>query len=99
MNGTPTLNDQIKAEENPDYYVHVILTGFVKRIIFPGPPNFLSVENGDWAEPRTVLEVDKNSLQRLIEAQSKVTLDHYMGKFIDSQIREDEPWKHMKVGL
>ena len=49
----PTLEDELKAAENPDYFIHVVLTGIVKRMIFPGPPHYLSVEEGDWAEPRT----------------------------------------------
>ena len=58
----PTLEDQVKAAKNPDYYIHVVLTGVVKQMIFPGPPHFLSVENGDWAEPRTILKIDDASL-------------------------------------
>jgi len=86
----PTLEDQVKSATNPDYYIHVILTGVVKQMIFPGPPHFLSIENGDWAEPRTILKIDKASLLRLIEAQSRVTANHYLGEFIDPEIREDE---------
>lgn len=86
----PSLEDHLKAAENPDYYIHVILTGVVKQVIFPGPPNFFSVEKGDWAEPRTILEVDAVSLLRLIEAQSRVTPNHYLAEFIDPEIREDE---------
>lgn len=86
----PSLEDHLKAAENPDYYIHVILTGVVKQMIFPGPPNFLSVEKGDWAEPRTILKVDDVSLLRLIEAQSRVTPNHYLGEFIDPEIRGDE---------
>lgn len=87
----PSQEDFFKATENPDYFVHVILTGVVKQMIFPGPPHFLSVENGDWAEPRTILEVDNESLLRLVEAQSHVTVDNYLGEFVDSELREDEP--------
>ena len=86
----PTLEDQAKAAKNPDYYIHVVLTGVVKQMIFPGPPHFLSVENGDWAEPRTILKIDDASLLRLVEAQSRVTPNHYLGEFIDPEIREDE---------
>jgi len=67
----PTEQDHIRASHNPGYYKHVVLKGNVKRMIFPGPPHFLSVENGDWAEPRTILEVDEASLERLVEAQSQ----------------------------
>ncbi|MEI6242457.1 MAG: hypothetical protein WCP39_03525 [Chlamydiota bacterium] len=87
----PTLEDQVKAAQNPDYYVHLVLTGVVKQMIFPGPPNFMSVEQGDWEEPRTILEVDNESLVRLVEAQSRVTLNHYLGEFIDSELKIDEP--------
>jgi hypothetical protein len=87
----PTEQDCLKAAKNPDYYKHVILKGKVRQMVFPGPPHFLSVEDGDWEEPRTVLEVDKESLVRLVEAQSKVTSDHYMGEFIDSTLTPDEP--------
>lgn len=87
----PSQEDLLKAAENPDYFVHVILRGVVKQIIFPGPPHFLSVENGDWAEPRRILEVDNASLLRLVEAQSHVTSNNYLGAFIDSELREDEP--------
>lgn len=87
----PTEQDHIKAAQNPDYYKHVVLKGIVKQIVFPGPPHFLSVENGDWEEPRTILEVDEASLLRLVETQSQVTLNHYLGKFIDSELKADEP--------
>ncbi len=87
----PTLEDQIRAAENPDYYIHVVLTGVVEQMIFPGPPHFLSVENGDWAEPRTILKIDDASLLHLVEAQSRSTAGHYLGEFIDSEAREDEP--------
>lgn len=87
----PTEQDHVKAAKNPDYYKHVVLKGVVKRMIFPGPPHFLSVENGDWAEPRTILEVDETSLLRLVEAQSQVTTNHYLGEFIDSELKADEP--------
>lgn len=87
----PTEKDLLKAAKNPDYFVHVVLTGVVKRMIFPGPPNFHSVKEGDWAEPRTILEIDNESLLRLVKTQAKVTLDQYMGKFIDSELTEDEP--------
>ena len=87
----PTSEDLLKAAKNPDYFVHVVLTGVIKQKIFPGPPHFLSVEEGDWAEPRTILEIDNESLLSLVKTQAKVTLDQYMGKFIDSELREDEP--------
>src|ERR1700733_1461863 len=87
----PTEQDHAKAAQNPDYYKHVILKGIVKQMIFPGPPHFLSVENGDWAEPRTILEVDEASLRRLAEVQSQVTSNHYLGEFIDSELQADEP--------
>ncbi len=87
----PIPEDWVKAAKNPNYFVHVTLTGTVKRMIFPGPPHFLSVEKGDWAEPRTILEVDKMSLLRLEEAQSHITVDQYMGEFIDSSLKADEP--------
>lgn len=86
----PTEQDHVKAAKNPDYYKHVVLKGVVKRMIFPGPPHFLSVENGDWAEPRTILEVDEASLLRLVEAQSQVTPNHYLGEFIDSELKANE---------
>jgi hypothetical protein len=88
---TPTEQDYVRAAQNPDYYKHVVLTGIVKRMTFPGPPHFLSVENGDWAEPRTILEVDEASLLRLIAAQSQVTPNDYLGEFIDSKLQADEP--------
>ncbi len=87
----PTEQDHIKAAQNPDYYKHVVLTGIVKQMIFPGPPHFLSVENGDWAESRTILEVDEASLLRLVEVQSQITPSHYLGQFIDSELKVDEP--------
>lgn len=87
----PSEQDLLKATENPDYFVHVILTGVVKQMIFPGPPHFLSVEDGDWAEPRRILEVDKESLLSLVEAQSYITSNNYLGEFVDSEAREDEP--------
>lgn len=87
----PTEQDHTKAAQNRDYYKHVVLKGVVKQMIFPGPPHFLSVENGDWAEPRTILEVDEASLLRLVETQSQVTTDHYLGEFIDSELKADEP--------
>ncbi len=87
----PTEQDHIRATHNPDYYKHVVLKGIVKQMVFPGPPHFLSVESGDWAEPRTILEVDEASLLRLVEAQSQVTTSHYLGKFIDSELKADEP--------
>lgn len=91
----PTEQDHIKAAQNPDYYKHVVLTGIVRQMIFPGPPHFLSVENGDWAEPRTILEVDEASLLRLVEAQSQVTPSNYLGEFIDSELKVDEPNANM----
>jgi hypothetical protein len=91
LSAEPTEQDHVKAARNPDYYKHVILKGVVKQMIFPGPPHFLSVENGDWAEPRIILEVDEASLLKLVEAQSQVTTDDYLGKFIDSELKIDEP--------
>jgi hypothetical protein len=79
---TPSQEDHEKAVMNPDYFVHVILSGIVKDMIFPGPPNFVSVDEGDWAEPRWILDVDEQSLARLAEAQAGVTDHHYMGEFI-----------------
>lgn len=87
----PTEQDHVRASQNPGYYKHVVLKGVVKEMIFPGPPHFLSVENGDWAEPRTILEIDEASLERLVEAQSQVTSNDYLGKFIDSELKADEP--------
>lgn len=87
----PTPEDWVKAAKNPNYFVHVMLTGTVKRMVFPGPPHYLSIEKGDWAEPRTILDVDNMSLLRLEEAQSHVTADQYMGEFIDSTLKADEP--------
>lgn len=87
----PTEQDHVRAAQNPDYYKHVVLKGIVKQMIFPGPPHFLSVENGDWAEPRTILEVDEASLSHLVEAQSQITNNNYLGKFIDSELKADEP--------
>jgi hypothetical protein len=92
---TPIYGNQCKAIHNPDYYVHVVLKGIVKQMVFPGPPHFLSVEDGDWAEPRTVLEVDEASLLRLVEGQSRVTPDHYLGEFIDPEFQIDEPNAHL----
>lgn len=90
----PTEEDHVKAAQNPDYFKHVVLKGIIKQMIFPGPPHFLSVENGDWAEPRTILEVDEASLQRLVEAQSQVRPEHYLGEFIDSELQADEEDAH-----
>ena len=90
----PTEQDRVRASQNPGYYKHVILKGTVKQMIFPGPPHFLSVENGDWAEPRTILEVDEASLVHLVETQSQVTSNDYLGKFIDSELKADEPNAH-----
>ncbi len=90
VNAQPSLEDQLRATENPDYYVHVLLTGVVKQMVFPGPPHFLSVEDGDWPEPRTILQVDDESLFRLVKAQSRVTPSHYFGEFIDSELKGDE---------
>ena len=87
----PTEQDHIRASQNPGYYKHVILKGNFKRMIFPGPPHFLSVEDGDWAEPRTILEIDEASLECLVETQSQVTSSDYLGKFIDSELKADEP--------
>lgn len=87
----PTSEDHAKAAENPGYYVHVMLTGVVKQMIFPGPPNFESVEEGDFAEPRTILEVDDASLLDLVAAQSRVTPNHYLGEFMDLGLTADEP--------
>src|ERR1041385_5617241 len=87
----PTEQDVVRASQNPGYYKHVVLKGIVKQMIFPGPPHFLSVENGDWAEPRTILEVDEASLVHLVETQSQVTFNDYLGKFIDSELKADEP--------
>ena len=87
----PTEQDHVRASQNPDYYKHVVLKGIVKQMIFPGPPHFLSVENGDWAEPRTILEVDEASLMHLVETQSQVTSNDYLGEFIDSELKADEP--------
>ena len=91
LHATPSLEDREKAAMNPDYYVHVFLSGVVKDMTFPGPPNFVSVKEGDWAEPRWILDVDEQSLGRLAEAQAHVKDDHYMGEFINSELRADEP--------
>jgi hypothetical protein len=88
---TPSLEDHEKAVTNPDYFIHVILSGVVKDMIFPGPPNFVSVEEGDWAEPRWILDIDGESLVRLVQAQAGATAGHYMGDFIDSELRVEEP--------
>ena len=88
---TPSQEDREKAATNPDYFVHVILSGIVKDMIFPGPPNFVSVDEGDWAEPRWILDVDEQSLARLAEAQARAIDDCYMREFIDSELRADEP--------
>ena len=87
----PTEQDHVRASQNSGYYKHVVLKGIVKQMIFPGPPHFLNVENGDWAEPRTILEVDEASLVHLVETQSQVTSNDYLGKFIDSELKADEP--------
>ncbi len=88
---TPSQEDHEKASTNPNYFVHVMLSGIVKDMIFPGPPNFVSVDEGDWAEPRWILDVDKQSLARLAKAQAGITNDCYMSEFIDSELRADEP--------
>ena len=86
---TPSQEDHEKASTNPNYFVHVMLSGIVKDMIFPGPPNFVSVDEGDWAEPRWILDVDKQSLARLAKAQAGITNDCYMSEFIDSELRAD----------
>ena len=83
--------DQVKSAQNPNYYLHVPLTGVVKYMIFPGPPNFVSVEKGDYEEPRWILDVDEASLKRLAETQSSVTPNNYAYRFIDTTLRADEP--------
>lgn len=88
---TPSQEDHEKAATNPRYFVHVILSGIVKDMVFPGPPNFVSVEGGDWAEPRWILDIDEQSLVRLAEVQAGITGDCYMREFIDSELRADEP--------
>ena len=88
---TPSQEDHEKAMSNPRYFVHVALSGIVKDMVFPGPPNFVSVEEGDWEEPRWILDVDEQSLVRLAAAQASITGDCYMGEFIDSELRADEP--------
>jgi hypothetical protein len=60
----PSLEDHIKAAQDPDYYTHVVLKGIVKQMVFPGPPNFHSVEEGNWAEPRTIYDTDGNKTIR-----------------------------------
>ena len=35
--------------------------------------------------------MDEASLLRLVEAQSQVTSNHYLGEFIDSELKADEP--------
>lgn len=87
----PQPEDQARALLNPNYYLHVTLTGVVKYMIFPGPPNFFSVEKGDWEEPRWILEVDEPSLKRLVETQASATPDNYLGEFIDTTIQANEP--------
>src|ERR1700674_3119286 len=79
--------DQVKSAQNPNYYLHVVLTGLVKHMIFPGPPNFVSVEKGDYEEPRWILDVDETSLKRLVETQSSVTPNNYAYRFIDTTLR------------
>jgi hypothetical protein len=91
VSATPIFEDHCKAAQNPDYFVHTVLRGIVRQMVFPGPPHFLNIEEGDWAEPRTVLEIDEDSLRRLVEAQSRVTSDHYLGEFIDPELTADAP--------
>lgn len=91
LDAAPSQEDFEKAVSNPDYFTHVALSGVVKEIIFPGPPNFISVDEGDWAEPRWILDVDEQSLARLAKAQKGITPDCYMGDFIDSELLVDEP--------
>jgi len=42
-----------------DYEPSIVeLTGIMKRVVFPGPPNYESVEKGDEPEPYWVLYLD-----------------------------------------
>jgi len=91
----PSLEDQVKGSKNPNYFIHVKLRGTVKDVIFPGPPCFFSVADGDYEEPRWILDVDKPSLLRLVEAQASVTADNYLYEFIDTTIKADEPNAHI----
>ena len=83
--------DQVKSAQNSNYYLHVALTGVVKYMVFPGPPNFVSIEKGDYEEPRWILDVNEASLKRLVETQSSVTPSNYAYRFIDTTLRADEP--------
>lgn len=91
LSATPTPKDQINAAKISDFYLHVMLTGIVKYIVFPGPPNFVSVEKGDYEEPRWILEVDAPSLKRLVEIQRSATPNNYAYRYLDTTLEETEP--------
>ena len=61
----------------------VALRGMISQYTFPGPPNFESIENGDWPETRWVFEIPKSEILRLKE--EKMVSDEY---FSDT----DETW-------
>lgn len=68
--------------------MEVTLTGTLKRVVFPGPPNFESVEQGDSPEPRLVLVLDapvcvmRSTVDILDEAEDGVS-DIQTGGFRD----------------
>lgn len=87
----PSESDFEKAREIPYYFHSVNLTGIVRHVIFPGPPCFYSIEEGDYAEPRVILEVDSDSLRSLIEIQALIKPEHYMGWCFENDVDQDTP--------
>ena len=57
----------------------VELTGIVRRVVFPGPPNYESIKDGDKPEPYWVLFlseaicVDEDPASEINRAETKVT--------------------------
>lgn len=43
------------------------IKGKLFRYVFPGPPNYESVEEGDTPSPRWVIEIDEETYQRLVK--------------------------------
>jgi hypothetical protein len=91
----PPEADQLKSLQYPNYYLHVTLSGVVKYMVFPGPPNFVSVEEGDYEEPRWILDVDDRSLKRLVETQASATSNNYAFQYIDTTLKADESNAHL----
>lgn len=60
------------------------IKGRLYHYIFPGPPNYESVEGGDRPDPRWVLEIDKETYLRLVQ------MIPLMEEFYQPYIPEDE---------